>query len=173
MAVKKSRKKIIVLIVVVLLLGGGVAAYYGVSTGFFAQQLKLSGSDKELSTGTAYKESFRKSADKVNDLIAAGDKESIKQAEEIIDAEVSAANESGNDAYIVDAYVAKSSLLTQTGRPQESIDTILPSLEEPYIDSNEVYKNSMYLQLGLAYLELGDEAKAQEYLSQLTGIGGD
>lgn len=155
-----------------LLLGGGAAAYYGVSTGFFAQQLKLSGSDKELSTGTAYKESFRKSADKVNDLIAAGDKESIKQAEEIIDAEVSAANESGNDAYIVDASLAKTTLLIETGRAQEAVDTVLPSLDEKY-DDNEVYQNSIYLHLSLAYRELGDEAKADEYLDLMTGIGGD
>ena len=169
MAVKKSRKKIIVIIIVALLVVGGAAAYYAISTDFFAQQ-KNAGSD--VKTGTEYKASFQKVEKRVSALIASGDDKSIKEAEEIIESEVSAANDSGNDAYIVDASLAKATLLIETDRAQEVIDDLLPVLDEKYKD-DEDYKNDIYLHMSLAYRELGDDAKADEYLNLMTGLRGD
>lgn len=169
MARKITRKKIIIFIVVILLVGGGTAAYYGVTTGFFAPSKNT---DSSSTAGTEYKENFQKVETKVNDLIVSGDEQSIKEAEQLIDSEVSTADASGNEAYIVDAHLAKATLLIETDRAQEAVDSVLSSLDEKYADNDE-YKNDIYINLSLAYRELGDDAKADEYLNQAQGRGGD
>ena len=169
MARKITRTKVIILIVAILLLGG-VAAYFVTSTGIFSPQQKAA--DTHLDTGTAYKDGFQKSKTKIGELIASGNKQSIKEADDLIETEISAANDSGNTTYIVDAHLAKAALLTETGRAQEALDSVLSSLDEKYaLDSD--FKNDIYVQLSLAYTELGDTAKAEGYLSQIQGRGGD
>jgi uncharacterized protein with LGFP repeats len=169
MARKTGRKKVIILVIVVLLLAGGGAAYYGVRTGFFASHSNNSNDTKTQST---YKDGLEKTKTKVNELIASGDKQSIKEADAIVDAEVSAANESGNDAYIVDANLAKAALLINTDRAQEAVDGVLSSVDKKYA-SNDTYKSDIYVNLSLAYTKLGDTAKADEYLNQISGRGGN
>jgi hypothetical protein len=166
MAVKSVRKKIIIIIVIVVLVLSGGALTYAFTTGYFTPQKTTS--DSSSSTGTAYKENFQKAEKKVDDLIASGDEQSLKEAEEIVDSEVSAANESGNDAYIVDANLAKATVLIETGRAQEALDIVLSTLDEKNASSdesnNEDYIVDAYLAKAGLLIESGHPQEALDVI---------
>jgi hypothetical protein len=169
---KTGRKKIIIIIVLVLIVLGA-AIYYGFASGFLGQLINGTKKDVTISkTGTEYKEVLNKAQDKVYDLIASGDNQSIEEATKIVDDQIAAADKSGNEGYSVDANLAKTTLLVETGRPQQALDEVLIPLEDKYGD-NEAYKYSVYAGISWAYRELGDTAKADEYFNKIPGEGWD
>lgn len=168
MAVKKSRKKIIILIVVILVLLVGGAATYALVTGYFTPK----DTDTDTTTKTGVYETFKRTSVKVDDLVSSGEEQSIKEANQIIEAEVVAADASGDDAYIVDAKLAKASFLINTGKAQEALDSILLPLDEKY-GNNDTYKYHIYGQISWAYAELNNPAKADEYYNDIPAQGWD
>lgn len=171
MAGKKSHKKIIIIIIIVIiLLGVGAAAYFAVTNGFFAA--KETETTNTTNTKPAYVDNLEKTQTKVADLIASGDAASIKQADELVDAEVSKANESGDNGYIVYSNLAKASLLRETGRAQEALDDVLKSIDTTY-STDDSYKSDIYVNLSQTYSALGDNEKADEYLIAAGGRGGN
>lgn len=166
---KKTKIIVLAIVILVLLAGGAAAAYYFY---FGPQKTTTDTSNNSDTSGTAYKTTFDKAQDKVYDLITSGDKESIDEANQIVEKQVTAADESGNDAYIVDAYIAKSTLLIETGKSQEALDTILIPLSEKY-GNNETYKYVIYGNISWAYRELDQPEKADQYYEQIPGQGWD
>lgn len=173
MAITVDRKKIIITIVIaaVFVTAAGVYAFSaGVFTPSATEGTNQTADKPDVSTGTAYKAVLKEKQDKVNVLVAAGGDKSIKEAEEILEAEVKSATESGNVAYLVDAQLAKAGLLIDTGRPQEALDDILFTLEKDYKD-DESYIYLIYGQMSWAYKQLDNAAKANEYLDKVPGGG--
>lgn len=162
------------------MLGGGLTAAYqfNLAPGFFKLIPGLNEKYKEKGTtvtdedkATAYKAELTESQTEVATLVTAGDAKSVKKADEIAESQVAAANQSGNDDYIVYASLTKANLLIDTNRAQEAIDSILLPLLEKY-GSNEKYKSDIYSTLSVAYSRLGNTEKSEEYLNQVSGRGG-
>jgi hypothetical protein len=103
-------------------------------------------------------------------LIEAGDEKSIQAAGEIIEAQMIVAEKSGDDRAILNAQLAKATLLIETSRAQEAIDSVLLPLEKRYAQS-DTYKYEVYGQLSWAYRELGDIATADKYYSNIPAKG--
>lgn len=165
---KSKRVRIILLVgVPILLLAGGVAAFY---FGYYVPSMKKL-SDAKTTTSSAsdtYVKMLKQKNDQVTRLITAGDPASIKQADTVVDAQVTTAQTTGDDRQIVDAGIAKASLFIQTGRAQQAIDTVLTPLDQKY-GSNETYKYDIYGSFAYAYRELDNAAKADEYFSKIPG----
>jgi hypothetical protein len=110
-----------------------------------------------------------KSETKVNDLVASGGEASIKQADQIVDADLAAAEKSGNQDYIADANIAKTALLIQTGRAQDALNILL-SLQNKASNS-DTQRYEIYGQISWAYRELDQQDKANEYFNKIPGQG--
>lgn len=167
---KKSRL-IISIIAFVILIGGGVAAllYFG---GVFSPRTVQNTVETTVPIeGDAYKESFREKESEVAKLVAAGGTQSIEQADSIVNEQVRIAEQSQNKAFIVDAQLAKTALLTETGRAQEALRALL-ELEQRYANDPEQL-NLIYAQIGFAYKQLGEINQSNEYLSKIPGGGWD
>lgn len=178
-----SKKLRIILLIAALfvVLGGGLTAAYhfDLAPGFFKLIPGLNEKYKEKADGSddkgssiAYKESLTVSEEKVATLLKTGNAESQKEADKIVESEVTAANKSENDDYIVYANLAKAKLLMDTSRYQEAIDNVLLPLLQKY-GTNEKYKGDINIALSIAYTKLGDGEKANEYLGETTGRGGE
>lgn len=171
MAIRITRNKILVAAAVLLLIVGGVIIYIFV-TGQLSQQNDTTGtSNNTNTTGNAYQERLTKVQTEVTDLVAVGDEASIQEADQILDKEIQAAKASGNDAYIVDASSAKATLLIDTGRAPDALETLL-ALEQQYADDNE-YLYELYGMISWAYREIDDQAKADEYYNKIPSQGWD
>jgi hypothetical protein len=166
-----SRKMLVIIIAIILvLLALGLTAYYVIATGVFSPQSKSKDTGINIASG-GYT-NYNKARDKVDSLVLSGSPESIQQANQIIDNEVTAANQSGNDDYIVDASLEKATLLIQTNHAQDALDTILLPFNKKY-SSNDTYKYRIYGLIALAYRTLGDDAKATQYFDLMPVGGGD
>lgn len=167
-----TRKKILIIAGVIVVLVGG-AAVYAFMTGFFTPA-KTADTNTDTPTTTRYEQeaSFKKKQSQVTKLVEAGDEESIKQAEVIAEAETTAAEKSGNDAYIVDAALAQALLFIDTDRAQQALDEILLPLEQKY-GTNETYRFLIYAAMSRAYTVLGDTTKATEYYQKIPEKGWD
>jgi hypothetical protein len=169
MSVRIPRKVVIISLVVIVLLGG--AAAYAYNSGVFTTQ-------KTTQTGSttvnnpksvvAVPASVRKN---ISTLVASGDPQSVKEATDIANAQVAAADSSGSTAYIVDAHIAKADLLIHSDQPQQALDDLL-ALEKQYGNDNS-YKYVIYSYISGAYLGLGNNTKAIEYSSKIPATGGD
>ena len=167
----KSKKTKIILwagVTILVFAAAGVGAYVGY---FLPMQDARYASNGETTAGT-YKEALRQKQDKVSALIAAGDEQSIVKANEIIESETAAAQDSGDDEYIVDVALTKASLLITTSRAQEAVDTVLQPLLDVYGD-NDAYKYDIYGSMSWAYRELDEPMRADEYFSKIPGKGWD
>jgi hypothetical protein len=169
----KSKKMRIILLVgipILLLAAGGVAFYFG----YYAPSMKRVADDKTATTSaaTAYAQGLKQKDDQVTKLVNAGDAASVKQADTIVASQVVAAQASGDDRHIVDAGIAKASLLIQTGRAQEAIDSVLSLLDQKY-GSNDAYKYDIDGSFAYAYRELNNTAKADEYFNKIPGQSWD
>lgn len=119
-----------------------------------------------------YLESVAETQDEVFILVEAGDESSIAKADQLVDEEIRKAEESGNETYIVSAYLAKAALLIDTDRAQEALDTILLPFEQKYHD-NEDYIYDIYGYISSAYRVLGNTDKEAEYFNKLPEHGWD
>lgn len=170
MAVRKSRKIIIVIVIAVVVLVGGGAAYL-LATGYFTP------AKKDVATDTAAaKVADTNFADQVqsqvSQLVTTGDTQSIQKASEILDSQTTAADKSGDDAYIVDTHLAKADLLINTNQAQVALDTVLLPLNQQY-GNNDTYKDRIATYIGEAYNALGDTDKANQYYSQIPPAEGN
>jgi outer membrane lipoprotein-sorting protein len=162
--VSKKLRIILVIVIVLVVLGGGAVAYFG----FVAPSMKKATTASTDVTGTKYQTVLRQKQAQIDTLVASGDKNSVQQATQIANSQVAAATDSGNDAYIVDASIAKATVMIQTGQAQEALDSVLLPLDQKY-SSNATYKASIYACIAYAYRELGDATNADKYFSQIPG----
>lgn len=169
-----SKKPIIITIIaVILLIGGGVT--YVVMSGMLnppVEEVEQEQVKPDLTTGDAYKVQLEEKKVEVESLVAAGDEESIKQAEEIVKTEVKTAQASGNTSYLVDARLAQAVFMIDIGQAQEALDTILLPMEKEY-QGNETYIYQIYGTTSYAYKWLDNGAKAEEYLDKIPPQGWD
>lgn len=174
MQFKSKKRRIILLVVIVLVLaGGGAAAYFGYVVPSMKTVDNGSSSSDTSTTGTvavAHQKSVKQTQTKIDTLVQAGGTQSIKQADQIAESEVTAANSSGDDAYIVNAGIAKASLLITTSRAQEALDTVLFPLDKKY-GMNETYRYDIYASISWAYRYLENTDKATEYFQKIPGKG--
>ncbi len=165
-------RKILIGVAVLVVVALGVSAYFIFSSliGNTANQTEDPQGSTQPITKEAYKESLKETVTDANRLAATGNKQSIKQAEEIINEQVKKAEKSQNEDYSVEAQLTKADFLSVHGRPQEALDTILTPLSEKYA-SNETYMTAIYGSMSLAYRWLDDLDKANEYQSKLPTQG--
>jgi hypothetical protein len=175
---------VIALIVIVLTVGalltfvwrvGPVATILGYDAASNNTSSDTVTKNTKTSTSVTIKPEQQKSLDttqsNIQSLVATGDTQSLAKADEVAKAEVQAAKDSGNDGYIIMAELARANLLIDTGRAQEALDSILLPLLEKY-KTDQDYSNEIYITIGLAYLSLDNTAKAEEYINQADGWGG-
>lgn len=165
-------KKILVGVAVLVVIGLGVTAYFVFSSllGNTTNPTEEPQGSSTPITKEAYKESLKETITDANRLAATGNKQSLKQAEEIINEQVKKAEKSQNEDYSVEAQLTKADFLSVNGRPQEALDTILTPLSKKYAN-NETYMTSIYGSMSLAYRWLDDIDKANEYLNKLPSQG--
>lgn len=162
-------KKIIIAVVILGIIGAG-AAYFFIADPFGLHKDTANNTpDDTTNTGT-YKEqaSFNAKQEEVAKLVAPGKKNSaasVKEADDILDGEVRAAEASRSDAYIVESNLAKASLLINTGRQQNALDNVLTPLLQRY--GNSSYKYDIYGYMSWVYRELGNPSKAEEYYKKI------
>lgn len=172
MAFTAKRKRIILLVgIISLILIGAAAAFYF----FYIVPLNKEAPATQpvaSSENDAYNQRLKTKEDQVTKLINAGDDASLNKADEIVNSQVAAAEASGSDREMVDAGIAKASLLIQTERAQEALDTVLMPLEKKY-GSNDEYKNEIYASISWAYRVLGDPDTAAEYFNKIPSKGWD
>lgn len=172
MAINLNRKKVIIIAAAaVVLIVGGTAAYIFMSGQLNQPAENTTEPSKTNTSKKTYQDKLDKAQTEVTDLVAAGDEGSIQAADQIINAQVEAANESGDIAYVVDASSAKASLLIETERAPEALDLLL-ALEQQYGDEDE-YKYELYAMISYAYKSLDNQAKSEEYLNKIPGEGWD
>ena len=187
----RKRGIVIVAVIAVLAIGGMVAASlaYGKDFPPYAFVSELVGTSKETNNTDEDKATDEKPAttsqlapeneisiqqqrEKVAALVAAGDPQSVKQAEQAVEAGVVEAEKSGDEAYTIEAKLEKAALLLDTGRPQEALDAVLLALERDY-KTNETYILQIYSYIGQAYLALDNTARADEYFAKIPPVVGD
>lgn len=175
------------IVVAVLLLGGAAFATF---VGHVGPLAGVFGYTKDSSANTTPKTDAQKATDqtaattadhqvavqqqqtKINTLIAAGDPQSVKQADTVANKQVQAADSSGDDEYIVTAGLAKADLLINTDRVKEAIDSVLMPLLQKY-NSNDKYNFRIYSYLGMAYRALGNNDKANSYYDKIPAAEGN
>lgn len=159
---------IITIVGIVFLVAGGVAAmlYFG---GVFTPRTETVQEVTVPATGKEYQPALREKEAKVAELVAAGGEASIQEAEEIVAAEIKAAERSQNAGYIVEAKLAQATLQTETGRADDALEALF-ELERQYADDLEnLYL--IYAQISYAYSLLEDNDKSNEYLAKIPGEG--
>ncbi len=163
----RTSRLIITITGITLLIAGGVVAmlYFG---GIFTPRDAQNTTETTVpSEGTAYQAPLREKQAKVTELIAAGGAASIEEAEKIVEEEVKAAQRSQNSGYIVEAQLTKTSLLVETNRTDQALQTLL-DLEKQYAnDPEKLYL--IYAQLSYAYSLLGEAELSEEYLAKIPG----
>ncbi|MBC7565259.1 hypothetical protein H7100_03475 [Candidatus Saccharibacteria bacterium] len=169
-ASKKTKVILLVGVIILLVVGAGAALYFG----YLVPSVKKVTNDKTAATSAnnAYNEKLKQKNDQVTALVTAGDETSIKKADDIVNTQVTAAKATGDDQQIVDAELAKASLMIQTGRAQEAIDSVLTPLDQKY-GSNESYRYEIYASFAYAYRQLDNPDKANQYATQIPGKGWD
>jgi predicted Zn-dependent protease len=170
MAIRLTRKKVLIAVAVVLVIAAGAAAAYFLLPNRSAD-ITDENNTNNSSTKKPYQKALEDTQQKVDTLVENGDDESIKEAQQLADEQVAAAEQSGDEDYSFYAQLAKANLLIDLDRPQEAIDILLP-LAEKY-GGTDPYKSQVYTRLALAYSRLGNDAKADEYLNMVSGIGGE
>lgn len=165
---KKTKIILLVGVIILLVVGAGAALYFG----YLAPSVKKVTDDQTAATSadTAYNEKLKQKNDQVTALVVAGDQASIQKADDIVNTQVVTAEATGDDRQIVDAQIAKASLMIQTGRAQEAIDSVLTPLDQKY-GSNDTYKYLIYASFAYAYRQLENPDKASEYATQIPGQG--
>ncbi|GEM_PF-6643174 len=159
---------IMTIVGIVLLVAGGVVAmlYFG---GVFTPRTETVEETTVPATGKSYQPALREKQAKVTELVAAGGEQSIQEAEEIVAAEIQAAEKSQNPGYIVEAKLTQTTLQTETGRANDALQTLL-ELEQQYAnDPENLYL--IYAQIAYAYKLLEDVDKSNEYLAKIPGEG--
>jgi flagellar basal body-associated protein FliL len=149
--------------IVLLLVGGGY--YYLTHTS--SSTRKIVTPSQNLTPVQKFQQNVQV---QVDNLISKGDPASIQKANQIIDAQVSAADKSGDDAYIVSTSLEKATVLINTDQSQTALDTILLPLESKY-GNNDTYKYDIFAEMSLAYRSLNNQAKADEYYNKIPGQG--
>lgn len=160
----KKQRIILVIVIALVVLGGGAVAYFG----YIAPSIRKTTVASADMSGTKYQATLQQKQAQINTLVASGDKASVEQAAKIADSQVTTANDSGNDAYIVDASIAKATIMIQTGQARAALDSVLFPLDKKY-SSNETYKANIYACIAYAYRQLDDQTNADKYSSQITG----
>ncbi|MDB5161918.1 MAG: hypothetical protein JWM52_426 [Candidatus Saccharibacteria bacterium] len=168
MAFKLTRKKIIIGVIVAIIVLGG-AAFAVVTFVLPAKNTTPTGADTTFAKGVpskANRETLSTSQNKVTKLLAAGDEKSVTAAKAILDAQITEAEKTSDEAFSFEAQIAKAQLLIDTDQPQEAIDTILLPLEKKY-GNDDTYKDTVFGNLSNAYYTLGDSDKGSEYYKKL------
>ena len=164
MAFKFTRKKTIISIIVAIVVLGG--ATFAVVT-FLLPAKTVTETPAAPQT---HAQAIAASREKVTTLLAAGDDKSKTEAKKIVDEQVTTANATQDDDYIVQANIEKANFLLGTDQAQQALDDVLLPLATKY-ESNAKYKGTIYASISVAYTQLGDTDKAGQYLSQLSGRG--
>jgi hypothetical protein len=165
---RRRSGRVTIILIILVVLGAAAIAYFVFGIGRPAAPV-----EKVTDTGVAKITAVPDSVQvDVNNLVATGDPKSIQQANQIINAQTTAADKSGDDGYIVDAYLAKADLLFQTNQPQEALDSVLLPLDQKY-GNNDTYKYRIDTYIGQAYVALGDTDKANQYYSKVPPVEGN
>jgi len=171
MAIKNIRKKLIITIIVGLVLTGA-----GVGYAFYAGYLKWPDASNNISedvidtSSDAYKATLQERDDRVTRLVNSGSQKSIQEADQLVEEDVKKAEQTGDEQYIHDTYIAKATLLINTGRAQQALDEILLPLEKKY-ENNEEKRHEIYGMISWAYRWLDDQNKANEYSNKMPSQG--
>ena len=158
-----------ILVAFFLTVAAAVAAYIFI----IAPLSKIADSGSTLVTAEKkYKDNFAKQQTAVESLLRAGDAESIAKAESITTTQIAEADKSGNEDFVVEATLAKATVLIETGRAKEALDSILFPLLDKY-SNNEAYTYQVYGVISYAYRELDNQLKADEYFNKIPAKGWD
>ncbi|MBC7459266.1 hypothetical protein H7200_00960 [Candidatus Saccharibacteria bacterium] len=158
-----------ILVTIFLIVAAAVAAYIFI----VAPLLKTSHSDSTPVTAEkTYKDNFVKQQTAVESLLRAGDAASIAKAEAITTTQIAEADKSGNNDFVVEATLAKATVLIETGRAQQALDDILFPMLKTY-SNDQNFTEQIYGVMSFAYRQLDNQVKADEYFNKIQPKGWD